>query len=97
MSYIKLFKSELPSDIYKQYAEMPNAIVEEDCIVFYTCSQYEILRDDRLAAEIKQDLEYNFDIDPDVAADLASTEGSSIVDAMWNAYDIELQYIASNL
>ena len=97
MSYIKLFKSELPSDIYEQYIEMPNAYVEEDCIVFYTCSQYEIIHDDRLAIEIKQDLENNFDIDPDIAADLAVTEGSSIADAMWDAYNSELQYIASNL
>jgi hypothetical protein len=94
MSYIKLYKSELPSDIYEQYATMPNAIVEKDCIVFYTCGQHEIIRDDRLAAEIKQDLEYDFDIDPDVAADIAATKGPSVVDAMWDAYYSELEYIA---
>jgi hypothetical protein len=94
MSYIKLFKDELPSDIYEQYAEMPNAIIEEDCIVFYTRSQHEIIGDDRLATEIKQDLEYNFDIDPDVAADIAATKSASLVEAMWDAYYSELEYIA---
>jgi len=98
MSYIKIYRDELDNtQLFDEYTQLPNAIIDGNCVTFYTRSQYEVINDGPMAEQMIEDLMESYGYSQEQAKQFVTNNRHAIIDDMWDAYSKYFDDFAEDL